>query len=32
MPTPQMWSYMQSHIDAAVSNRVFHKSNMMPMS
>ncbi|KHG07825.1 hypothetical protein F383_05306 [Gossypium arboreum] len=27
MPTFQMWSYMSSHIDATVPDRVSHKSN-----
>ncbi|KHG30744.1 hypothetical protein F383_36331 [Gossypium arboreum] len=32
MPTSQTWSYMQSHIDATVLDRVLHESNTMPMS
>ncbi|KHG12958.1 hypothetical protein F383_19145 [Gossypium arboreum] len=32
MPTSQTWSYVLSHIDATVPDRVLHKSNMMPMS
>ncbi|KHF97269.1 hypothetical protein F383_36558 [Gossypium arboreum] len=29
MPTSQAWSYMQSHIDATVPNRVLHESNVI---
>ncbi|KHG22286.1 hypothetical protein F383_28380 [Gossypium arboreum] len=33
MPTSQTWLYMLSYIDATVSNRVLHESNIsMPMS